>query len=178
MTLIHRNGDGLDVWTFADTTAFVRPPGQPVVTLGEAPELRVRESAKAAELLQASGASPRTIQDTSAFRDWLAGNRRRRKQGQGLALLGLDPSAADRLRHQAVSCPNGTIILLTSDGFSALVDLYREMDGQALVEAALADGLEPLVRRARAIETQVDPEGRRFPRFKESDDATAILLRA
>ncbi|AWM87393.1 protein phosphatase 2C domain-containing protein [Microvirga sp. 17 mud 1-3] len=178
MTLIYRAGDRLDVWTFADTTAFVRQPDGALHIVGEAPELRVYESAKAAELLRASGATPRTIFEAPAFQNWLTERRQRQKEGRGLPLLGLDPAAADRLRHEQVPCEDGTVILLTSDGFSALVDLYNEMDAKSLVEAALKDGLEPLVNRAREIETVVDPSGTRFPRFKESDDATALLLRA
>lgn len=177
MTLVYREGSKLDVWTFADTTAFLRRPDGSVRTIGEAPELRIHESAKAAELLRASGATPKTIFETPVFQAWLT-ERRQRKQGRGPALLGLDPTAADRVRHERVDCEDGTIILLTSDGFSALVDLYNETDAARLIEAALRDGLEPLVRRAREIETTIDPDGTRYPRFKVSDDATALLLKA
>jgi hypothetical protein len=178
MTLAHRAGDSLDVWTFADTTAFVRQPGGAVLTVGEAPGLRAFEVAKAAELLKASGATPKTITKTATFRAWLAERRERQKQGRGLALLGLDPTAADRVQHERVPCPDGTTVLLTSDGFSALVDLYGAMDANALVETALRDGLETLAREARRIETEVDSDGRLYPRFKESDDTTALLVRA
>ena len=82
------------------------------------------------------------------------------------------------LRHETAPCEDGTVILLATDGFSALVDLYRAMDATALMEAALSSGLEPLVRLAREIETERDPDGRLYPRFKLSDDTTAILLRA
>jgi len=178
ITLVHREGESLDVWSFADTTAFVRPPDGAVLTVGEAPGLRAFEATKAAELLQASGATPKTITGTPVFQAWLTERRKRQKQGRGLALLGLDPKAADRMRHERVPCPDGTTVLLTSDGFSALVDLYGFMDAKALMETALADGLEPLAREARRIETEVDPDGKLHPRFKESDDMTALLVRA
>ncbi len=178
MTLVRRRNETLDVWSFADTTAFVRSPGGDVLTVGEAPGLRQFEAAKAAELLEASGATPKTIIQTPIFQEWLASRRQRQKEGRGLALLGLDPLAADRLRHETVPCPDGTTILLTSDGFSALVDLYGAMSAAALMEAAIATGLEPLAAEARRIETEVDPGGRLYPRFKESDDTTALLARA
>jgi hypothetical protein len=177
MTLVRRVRDGLDVWSFADTTAFLRHPDGTVLTVGEAPGLRAFEVAKAAELLDKSGATPKTITGTPVFQAWLAERRERQKQGRGLALLGLDPTAADRMRHERVPCPDGTAILLTSDGFSALVDLYRAMDATALMERALDEGLEPLAREARRIESEVDPAGKLYPRFKESDDATALLVR-
>ncbi len=178
MTLVRHRDESLDVWTFGDTTAFVGQPGGSVLTVGEAPGLRLFEVAAAERLLRASGATPGTITGTPEFQAWLAERRQRQKQSRGLALLGLDPAAADRLRHDTVPCKAGAEILLASDGFSALVDLYGTMDAKGLVESAVASGLEPLARRAREIETQLDPDGRLYPRFKVSDDTTAILLRA
>jgi len=177
MTLVRWRDAVLDVWTFADTTAFVRPPGGAVITVGDAPELRRFEMAKAAELLKASGCTPKTIGQSPLFRDWLASRRERQKQSGALALLGLDPGAADRMRHARVACPSGSEILLTSDGFSALVDLYGRMDAEEVLRAALDQGLAALAKVARLIETHEDPDGILFPRFKLSDDATALLLR-
>jgi hypothetical protein len=177
MTLVRYQDRRLDIWTFADTTAFVRQSDGSVLTVGAAPELRTFEAAAAAKLLQASGATPRTISQTPEFQAWLAERRQRQKQSRGLALLGLDPTAADRLRHETVPCTEGAEILLTSDGFSALVDLYGVLDARTLLEAAVASGLEPLAQRAREIEDRTDPDGKLYPRFKVSDDATAILLR-
>ena len=178
MTLVRRRGDTLDVWTFADTTAYVRPPGGAALTLGQAPGLRELESAKAADLIRESGAAPTAILDEPVFLRWLGERRERQKQGGSLALLGLDPRAVDRLRHETVPCPDGTVILLASDGFSALVDLYGHTDAEGLVEAARTSGLDALAVQARLIETKQDPAGLRYPRFKASDDATALLLRA
>ncbi len=73
--------------------------------------------------------------------------------------------------------PSGSDILLTSDGFSALVDLYGRMDAEELMRAALIRALRRLADVARLIETHEDPDGILFPRFKLSDDATALLLR-
>jgi hypothetical protein len=175
MTLVRHRGGSLDVWTFADTTAFVRRPDGSVLTVGEAPGMRQFEVAAAERLLQASRATPETINRTPEFQAWLA--ERRQRQSRGPSLLGLDPSAADRLRHETVPCEEGSTILLTSDGFSALVDLYGVMNAESMMAAALSSGLEPLAQKAREIETQIDPDGRLYPRFKVSDDATALLVR-
>jgi hypothetical protein len=179
MTLVRRRGDLLDAWTFGDTTAYVRRPDGTVVTLGDAPGLRDAESSMAAELMRQAGSRPTAILDEPIFLSWLAERReRQRKSGIPAALLSFNPDAVDRLRHETAPCQDGTVILLASDGFSALVDLYRAMDAEAALEAALASGLEPLVKLAREIETERDPAGQLYPRFKASDDATAILLRA
>ena len=179
MTLVRRRGSVLDAWTFGDTTAYIRQPDGSVQVLGDAPGLRDFESAKAAELMGQAGSRPTAILDEPVFLAWLGERRdRQRKSGIPAALLSFNPAAADRLRHETAPCDEGTVILLASDGFSALVDLYRAMDAAGLMEAALSSGLEPLARKARDIETQVDPDGKLYPRFKLSDDTTAILLRA
>jgi hypothetical protein len=179
MTLVRCRGNVLDAWTFGDTTAYFRQPDGSVQVLGDAPGLRDFESAKAAELMGQAGSRPTAILDEPVFLAWLGERRaRQRKSGIPAALLSLNPAAADRLRHETAPCDEGTVILLASDGFSALVDLYRAMDAAGLMEAALSSGLEPLARKARDIETQVDPDGKLYPRFKLSDDTTAILLSA
>jgi hypothetical protein len=178
MTLVRRRGNMLDAWTFGDTTAYVRQPDGPVQVLGDAPGLRDFESAKAAELMRQSGSRPTAILDEPVFLAWL-GERRERQRRSGIpaALLSLNPDAAARLRHERTPCGDGTVILLASDGFSALVDLYGAMDAAALIDAALTSGLESLVRLAREIETERDPNGTLYPRFKASDDTTALLVR-
>jgi hypothetical protein len=178
MTLVRRRSDVLDAWIFGDTTAYLRRPDGAVATVGEGPELRKAEMAVAARILKATGTTPATVAKSPEFRNWLGERRERQKERKELALLSLDPDAADRLRHESLPCPDGTAILLVSDGFSALVDLYGHMDAAGLMDAALAEGLEPLARKAREIETHVDPSGERYPRFKLSDDATGLLVRA
>jgi len=178
MTLVRRRGGTLDVWTFGDTTAYIRQPDGAVQVLGDAPGLREAESAMAADLMRQAGSRPTAILDEPVFLTWLGERREsQRRSGVPAALLSLNPAAADRLRHETAPCGDGTTILLASDGFSALVDLYRAMHAAALMEAALASGLQPLAKLAREIETDRDPDGRLYPRFKQSDDTTAILLR-
>ena len=179
MTLVRRKGSVLDAWTFGDTTAYVRQPDGAVQVLGDAPGLREAEAAMAADLMRQAGSRPTAILDEPVFLAWLGERReRQRKSGIPAALLSLNPAAANRLRHETAPCEGGTAILLASDGFSALVDLYHAMDATGLMEAALASGLESLVKLAREIETERDPDGTLHPRFKLSDDTTAILLRA
>jgi Protein phosphatase 2C len=176
LTLVRGQDGRLEVWTFADTSAFVRHPDGTVVTLGDAQSLRRSESDMAAVLLRQAGCSPKDLLRAPAFLAWLADRREVQEQGGGVPLFGLQPETAGRLRRDSVSLPPGTNVLLTSDGFSALVDLYKHLDAKALMETALTSGLEPLAVVARHIETEVDPDAQRFPRFKLSDDATALLL--
>jgi hypothetical protein len=177
MTLVRGRAGRLDVWTFGDTSAFLRRPDGAVEVVGEAPEMRVAERAKAKEFLEATGTTPGRVLDTAPFRDWLRGRREEQRAGGGLPLLSLRPEAADALRHDSLALEPGTAVLLTSDGLSAIVDLYEAVDPAGLMERALREGLESLAREARRIETEVDPAGRLYPRFKVSDDCTGLLVR-
>lgn len=91
-------------------------------------------------------------------------------------VFGLQPSCADHARAWTVPVKRPAHVLLCTDGFSALVDRYTVYDAGRLVKAALDKGLQELGRELRAIETD-DAGGAAHPRFKKSDDATALLLR-
>lgn len=90
--------------------------------------------------------------------------------------FGLDPACADRARTWTLTLQRPAELLLATDGFAALVDRYRGYDPAGLLQAALDKGLHELGRELRAIET-ADAAGALHPRFKRSDDATALLLR-
>jgi hypothetical protein len=64
---------------------------------------------------------------------------------------------------------------MASDGFFALVSDYGRYSVDELMSAAQERGLAALGKELRAIEA-ADPKGLSFPRFKSSDDATALLL--
>ena len=70
----------------------------------------------------------------------------------------------------------GDDLLLMSDGFSALVDAYAAHTPDSLFAALGDGGLAALGSELRAIEA-ADAACTRFPRFKPSDDATALWLR-
>lgn len=90
--------------------------------------------------------------------------------------FGLHPACADHARSWTLTLKRPAHLLLMTDGFAALTDRYRIYEPAALVKAAISGGLQELGRELRAIEL-ADASGSRHPRFKQSDDATAILLR-
>jgi Protein phosphatase 2C len=90
--------------------------------------------------------------------------------------FGLQPACADHARTWTLTLKRPAHILLMTDGFSALADRYRVYEPLALVKAAIGVGLQALGQQLRAFET-ADAAGAKHPRFKTSDDATAILLR-
>ena len=90
--------------------------------------------------------------------------------------FGVDPRCGASLRLQRIALPRPAHLLLATDGFAALSDVYGAYDPAGLVVAARTLGLAALGQELRAIETS-DAAGARHPRWKRSDDATAILLR-
>jgi hypothetical protein len=88
----------------------------------------------------------------------------------------LDPACADHARAWSLTLKRPAHMLLMTDGFAALADRYGRYDPVGLVGAALEQGLQELGRELRAIET-ADAATTQHPRFKASDDATALLLR-
>ena len=84
--------------------------------------------------------------------------------------------AVDHARAWTLTLKRPAHLLLMTDGFAALTDRYKAYEPAALVKAAISAGLQELGRELRAIEV-ADAGGSRHPRFKQSDDATAILLR-
>ena len=98
------------------------------------------------------------------------------QEGGRFWTFGLHPACADHARTWTLRLKRPAHLLLMTDGFAALSDRYRIYEPAALVKAAVRVGLQELGRELRALET-ADAAGARFPRFKQSDDATAILLR-
>lgn len=91
-------------------------------------------------------------------------------------LIAADPAVGDHVKTGAVRLDGPAHVLLMSDGFHALAADYGAYDDPGLVAAARSRGLPALYRELRAIE-RGDPLATKFPRFKMSDDATAMLLR-
>ncbi len=96
--------------------------------------------------------------------------------GGSVWTLGANPKAAVHVVSHPLPATLPAYGLLCTDGFAALVDLYGRYDAASLIERARTDGLVPLLAELRAIEQREDPDGQTYPRFKVSDDATAVLF--
>jgi hypothetical protein len=104
---------------------------------------------------------------------------RRHRESQntpgGIWTLGLVSEAADHLVHERLTVKTRAHAVICSDGLADLVVLYARYDAASLVRTALDKGLRPMIEELRQLEREIDPEGLRYPRFKQSDDTTAIL---
>lgn len=161
-------GDMLEVAWAADC-AVLHASGATVTWCTPAPD-RARESAQAAALGPGVGATK--LRTPAVLAD-----RRAARALPGQRVLGIDADESARAMELAcVAVAPGDDLLLMSDGMAALVDSYAAYDAAGLVAALRTRGLAALGGELRAIERS-DAVCRRYPRFKASDDATALWVR-
>lgn len=166
LLVAHLNDAWLDCAWLGDCGALLRRGGG-VERLGPAPD-RANEAGAAARL--GSGIGARKMHSPEVLAD-----RRAARAGRDRAVLGVDAAAsAARLRTARYPVAAGDELLLMTDGFAALVDVYGAVSESALIAAT--GGLPALAARLRAIELE-DAACTAYPRFKPSDDATALWLR-
>lgn len=169
--------DAIDAGWFGDCSAMVRQPGAATLVVGDGLDKRDQERADVLALAATFGGDPADALNRPEF---IADRRRHRNRynvgPNGPWVFAPDARCSRHARTSRIPVPAGTDILIASDGFTALVTDYEAYDVDGVLAAAGAKGLAALVAELRAIE-EADPKGARYPRFKTSDDATALLLR-
>jgi hypothetical protein len=177
MMLVAEAAQGAQALWFGDCAALVKRPHEDLQIVGEAFARREREASELVNLASASGVTaPASSRNRPEFLAFLRAERNGVNTKPDRWLFSPDARCAEHAKELAFASPSGTRILLTTDGFLALASDYGRYDAEGLLEAASVKGLRALYNELREIEA-TDPEGRRYPRFKKSDDATAVLLR-
>jgi hypothetical protein len=162
----------LQFFSFGDCAALVEGKDG-LVTIGETLEKRQQEAGRAREwgnreTLPEIGEDPALLARLRAARNRINSGRN--------WLFSPDQRAAAHVRHAArPKAP--AMLLLATDGFFALVSDYGAYDPEGLMRAAKTKGLAALGEELRRIEND-DAHAARYPRFKKSDDATALLIAA
>jgi hypothetical protein len=160
-------GDGL-ACAFAGDCAVIHRSAGGVSFLTPIPDA-------APERARAVALGPLTGADGARVPDVVAGLRASRQGPK--RVLGTDPLHCRSVTEfSRASVKKGDDLLLMTDGFGALIDDYGVYDAAGLFARIMEAGLAELAVELRHIENQ-DAECRRFPRFKISDDASAIWLR-
>lgn len=159
---------------FGDCAAIVEQSGM-IETVGETLEKRQAEAKRAKMVAQMANMSAASGVNRPQIEPLLRAARNRINSGRNW-LFSPDARATGHVSRHGMSLRVGATILIASDGFLALVSDYDAYDMPGLINTAKNDGLAVLGTQLREIE-ETDPLGERFPRFKKSDDATAVLLR-
>ena len=165
----------LQVLWFGDCAALLRTETGAFVLLGDTLDKRESERARVNRLTRPGHKGPAAAGVRDEFLPALRAARNAVNTGTEW-LFGPDAACADHAKEARVAVTPGSPVLLASDGFLALASDYGRYTPEALFAAVLERGLAPLGQEVRAIEA-ADPDGIKYPRFKRSDDATALLLR-
>ncbi len=176
MMLVVPHDGGFDALWYGDCAALLLRPDGETETVGHAFDKHAKEAEDAAKLAAAKGVAPVVALARAEFLPFFRASRGRVNTPGGTWLFAPDAHASEHVSRARVGTPSGTLVLLCTDGFLALSGDYGAYGVKGLVEAAAAKGLQPLGEELRSLE-ESDPEGRRFPRFKKNDDATAVLLK-
>lgn len=100
----------------------------------------------------------------------------RRNTPGGYWVAATDPAAASHAIAGALPLDTVTQVAVLTDGASRAVDTFHEMDWPECLTFLQEHGPRGLIAYVRSIEDS-DPQGRKWPRFKKSDDATVALVR-
>jgi serine/threonine protein phosphatase PrpC len=166
-------GDLLTALWFGDCSALIQSPAGAVSVVGEALNIRARERGRVSSLAEPEGVAATSVREK--FLPALRASRNRVNRQGGDWLFSPDARCADHSATAQLAVEPDSHILVASDGFFALVSDYDRYSAVELLAAARSNGLAALGEELRAIEA-ADPKGLTFPRFKSSDDATALLL--
>jgi hypothetical protein len=99
-----------------------------------------------------------------------------RNQPGGYWVAASDPNVVTQALTGKVALKGLLRTAVLSDGAARIVVPFGVVDWAGLLDTLDENGPHEVVRRIRALEA-ADPEGRRWPRNKRSDDATIVYAR-
>ena len=175
MMLAVPDANSVELLWFGDCAALVKQGDGAVTGVGETFDKRAAEAERARAIAKEKNLSPASGLSRPEFIGALRTARNRINSGD-YWLFSPDARAASHVSRRVIKAAPGTVLLLTTDGFLALAGDYGVYSADSLMDAALSKGLAALGEELRAIEAG-DVGGDKFPRFKKSDDATALLVR-
>jgi hypothetical protein len=165
--------DEVRIAELGDCRFYLCGPDGAMSDVGGTAEGRALEQANAGRV-GGPGRSVRTPEVLALLREL----RGRANTAAGYAIFAPDPAPARQARLHTLPWRPGACGLFASDGFDALSADYGRHSPAELIAAARSRGLAPLVGELRRIEREEDPDCRLYPRFKTSDDATAVFVAA
>ncbi len=144
--------------------------------------IRRKRAAQSAEAADGGDGARRQAEDggqgplRALLMDDLRAARNRMNRPDGYAVLSITAPPRQLVQAGTVAAGPGTRLLMATDGFMRLSDVFARYDDAALVQAVRTRDLPDLLAELRGIE-EADRDCMEFPRAKTSDDATAMVLR-
>lgn len=173
--IVRLSGAELHVLAVGDCTLLAAPPGGQVTRYGieddDAGDPWVGEH------IAAAGPAPATT-GAGGLREnllpFLRQGRDRLNLVPGYGVFSITPPPAEYVVSARLPVAPGTRLLLASDGFMRLTDVYRLLTLEDLFAETYARGVPAMLDLLRRTEAQ-DAACARWPRAKVSDDASVIL---
>lgn len=157
----------VEIVELGDCAVYIESDGA-LARYGGTEEGRALERANARRTM--AGGSGRTAEVLELLR----AVRNKANTAEGYAIFAPEAGCIARARRHVHRAGRGEALFLT-DGFEAAIEDYGLYTPRSLFAAARTDLAAPLAT-LREVE-RGDPRCVRFPRFKPSDDATAMLVR-
>lgn len=175
LTMVRLTVDRLELYELGDCAAFALDGGGAVrrLTTHEQSETADESRSRVAAAQRAVGYAPKAV-----WTDRLPSLRRRREEQLAERPLQVSTPVVDAAfgGHSANFDLAGVrAVVLMSDGLERFAVKYELGDEAAMVRRAVEKGPLGLLTAIRAAE-QADPDCRRFPRLKPSDDATCLVI--
>jgi len=111
-----------------------------------------------------------------AIMSLLISNRSMMNRPGGYGVLSLDPRCVEFIDKTTIKSSGESKLLLTTDGFSAILDSYKKYTIKELFQKLENSNLEEVLEEIRSIEAD-DNALKMYPRLKVHDDASAMLIR-
>ncbi|QBI51944.1 protein phosphatase 2C domain-containing protein [Streptomonospora litoralis] len=143
---------------------------------GTSPEVVTddREAVVGAELRKPMDALPTgTPEHEQAVRDYVAALADHRNRPGEFWVANTDPGAADEAITGRVGLDEVAAVALLSDGATRLADRFGLATWRDTLDTLADAGPDALIARVREAENS-DPQGQRWPRAKNHDDATVV----
>lgn len=174
--IVRRVAGAIEVLSLGDCELITAASATDAATLGIDDRLRVRDRGTALAMRAVRDEGAQTWKEARKLL-WPRFRTARANLNQpgGYPVFSIIPPPAGMVSVKTMTLPAGTPLLLASDGFMRLVEIFERYDRASLMEAVLRRGVNALHDELRGLEA-ADPECLRHPRTKPSDDATALLL--
>jgi serine/threonine protein phosphatase PrpC len=173
--MIALDGHLLHILWFGDCALMLRGPDGGFTFIGDTLSKRESERARVEKISRSVKNRPADVIVRDEFLPALRASRNLANTGDDW-VFAPDPACAEHAKSANFEIAGGAVLLLASDGFLALASDYRRYSPDELLSTVQQNGLQQIADELRAIE-MADPAGIKYPRFKTSDDATALLLR-
>ncbi|WP_232835298.1 protein phosphatase 2C domain-containing protein [Actinocorallia populi] len=162
-------GDRLEYLVLADAMVLLgRASGEPLAVIDDRLEV-LRRRIDTGEEIAPIGSDVRSFASLSRVEKFAA----YRNRTEGFWVASTQPAAAREAVTGALPLADVVSVSAMTDGATRLVDLFGLCTWAGALDVLTREGPAGLIRRTREAEA-TDPDGKRWPRPKRRDDATAV----